>query len=72
MQAMASAYLVAPRVVDDYCHACGTCLARQACRPRAILIEEPGETPFIDASRCYGCRACVTACPFGAVVASVA
>jgi MinD superfamily P-loop ATPase len=69
MQTMASAYLVAPHIIQVQCHACGKCLARQACRPRAILNEEPGETPFIDASRCYGCRACVAACPFNAVTA---
>ncbi|HFD40593.1 MAG TPA: hypothetical protein ENJ31_12190, partial [Anaerolineae bacterium] len=26
------------------------------------------EPPFIDASRCYGCHACIPACPFGAIV----
>ncbi len=66
---MTSAYMAAPQVVEERCHACGKCLARQACRPRAILIEEPGEVPFIDASRCYGCRACVQACPFKAIAA---
>ncbi len=70
MQMMASAYNIAPRVVEDRCRACGKCPARQACRPRAILFDEPGEPPFIDASRCYGCRACVRACPFEAIAAS--
>ncbi len=69
MQTLTSAYLIAPRVVEEHCHACARCLARQVCRPRAIMIEEPGEIPFIDASRCYGCRVCIQACPFGAVAA---
>jgi len=68
MQTLTSAFVVAPRIVDELCHACGKCLARQVCRPRAILIEEPGEAPFIDASRCYGCRVCVQACPFDAII----
>jgi len=69
MQTLASAYLVAPHIVQERCRACNKCLARQVCRPRAILIKDPEDSPFIDASRCYGCRACVTACPFDAVAA---
>ena len=69
MQTLTSAYVVVPNIVDERCHICGKCLARQVCRPRAILIEEPGEAPFIDASRCYGCRVCVQACPFDAIIA---
>jgi MinD superfamily P-loop ATPase len=69
MQTMMSSYMVVPHIVEERCHACGKCLARQVCRPRAVVVEDPGETPFIDASRCYGCRACVQACPFKAVVA---
>ncbi len=70
MQMMTSAYTSAPRIVEERCRVCGKCLARQACRPRAILHEDPGEPPFIDASRCYGCRVCVRACPFEAIVAA--
>ena len=69
MQTMASAYLIVPHIVEERCRACNKCLARQACRPRAIMKEEPEDSPFIDASRCYGCRVCVTACPFEAVAA---
>ena len=72
VQVMASAYRAAPRIVQERCQTCGTCLARQVCRPRAIFIEEPGETPFVDASRCYGCRVCVAACPFDAVSVTAA
>ena len=57
-----------PQVVDDLCQACRKCLARNVCRTKAILQLDPGEPPFIDASLCYGCRACIPACPNGAIV----
>jgi MinD superfamily P-loop ATPase len=57
-----------PHVVDDLCLACRKCLARTVCRSKAILQIDPGEPPFIDPSRCYGCRACIPACPQGAIV----
>ena len=57
-----------PHVVDDLCHACRKCVARKVCRTKAILQLDPEEPPFIDASRCYGCHACIPACPFGAIV----
>lgn len=57
-----------PYIVDDLCKACGKCLARASCRSKAILQLDPGEPPFIDASRCYGCRTCIPACPHGAIV----
>jgi len=56
-----------PRVSDQLCRACRKCLARDACRSKAILQIDPGEPPFIDASLCYGCRACIPACPHGAI-----
>ena len=57
-----------PRVVDDRCQACRKCLARTVCRTKAILQIDRGEPPFIDPSRCYGCRACIPVCPAGAIV----
>ncbi len=57
-----------PHVADDLCQACRKCLARKACRSKAILQIDPGEPPFIDANLCYGCLACLPACPFGAIV----
>ena len=57
-----------PYVVDDLCQACRKCVAREVCRSKAILQIDPGEPPFIDPSRCYGCRVCIPACPNGAIV----
>jgi MinD superfamily P-loop ATPase len=57
-----------PQVVDALCRVCGKCLARQVCRSKAILQIDRDEPPFIDPNRCYGCRACIPACPNGAIV----
>jgi len=57
-----------PHIVDEHCRACRKCVAREVCRTKAILQLDPGEPPFIDPSRCYGCRACIPACPNGAIV----
>ncbi len=57
------------RVDEALCRACRRCLARQACKVRAIVQIDPGEPPFVDGARCYGCRVCMPACPFGAIAA---
>lgn len=57
-----------PRVDEDQCQTCRTCAARTACRVKAILAIDPGEPPFIDGSKCYGCMVCVPACPYEAIV----
>ncbi|MGC9332754.1 MAG: 4Fe-4S binding protein [Anaerolineae bacterium] len=57
-----------PMVVDEFCRACPKCVAREVCRSKAILQIDPGEPPFIDPNRCYGCRACIPACPHDAIV----
>jgi MinD superfamily P-loop ATPase len=56
-----------PRVLDERCRACRKCLAREVCRSKAILQIDRGEPPFIDPNRCYGCRACIPACPHDAI-----
>jgi MinD superfamily P-loop ATPase len=58
-----------PQVDEERCQACRKCGARDACRVKAILFLDPGESPFIDGSLCYGCLACVPACPLEAIVA---
>jgi MinD superfamily P-loop ATPase len=57
-----------PRVVDERCNVCRKCLARSVCRTKAILQIDAGEPPFIDGNRCFGCLACLPACPQDAIV----
>lgn len=57
-----------PHVDEALCHACRKCAARAVCRSKAIVQIDAGEPPVIDPSKCYGCAACLTACPFGAIV----
>jgi len=55
------------RIESEHCHACGRCLASESCKVRAILRIDPEEIPFLDVNRCYDCRLCLKACPFGAI-----
>lgn len=57
-----------PRVDAVKCRVCSSCNANAVCRTKAMLIVDPGEPPYVDGSRCQGCRLCVPACPFSAVV----
>jgi len=43
-------------------------VARKVCRSKALVALDPGEPPFVDGNRCYGCLACVPACPYDAIV----
>jgi len=58
---------LAPVLDTGRCHACRRCLAREVCKPKAIVRIDRDEPPFVDPSRCLGCRACVVACPFEAL-----
>ncbi|MBN1890979.1 MAG: 4Fe-4S binding protein [Thermoflexales bacterium] len=64
METLSPATIALPVIDYDVCQACPKCAARKACRIRAIVSPEAGEAPFIDSARCYGCRACMPACPF--------
>ena len=57
-----------PQIDEKRCRACRKCVARKACRVKAIVAIDPGEPPFINGSLCYGCLACVPACPYGAIL----
>lgn len=50
------------------CRACAKCLARRVCRSKALVQVDPGEPPFVDPNRCYGCLLCVVECPFDAII----
>ena len=58
-----------PHIEESKCRVCKRCVAREACRTKAILTLDPEETPFIDGSRCHGCMVCIPVCPFKAVIA---
>lgn len=52
---------------DQQCQSCRRCLAAESCKVRAILRIDRDEAPYLDGERCYDCRVCIKACPFGAV-----
>ncbi|MEW6404313.1 MAG: 4Fe-4S dicluster domain-containing protein [Chloroflexota bacterium] len=55
------------RIESKRCRACRHCLAAEVCKVRAIVRLDSGELPYLDVSRCYDCRLCIPACPFGAI-----
>jgi Fe-S-cluster-containing hydrogenase component 2 len=59
---------VVPRVLDELCRSCRRCVARGACKTKALVQIDPGEAPMVNGATCYGCHKCVPACPFGAIV----
>lgn len=54
-------------IESERCRACRRCLAAQVCKVRAIVRLDSGELSYLDVSRCYDCRLCILACPFGAI-----
>lgn len=54
---------------EESCQACRKCVARKVCKGKAIVQVDPEEVPWIDISRCFDCRLCIPACPFGAITA---
>ena len=55
------------RLDGEQCRACRRCLAAKVCKVQAIVRLDLDEPPVLDVHRCYDCRLCVSACPFGAI-----
>ncbi|MFH1293797.1 MAG: 4Fe-4S dicluster domain-containing protein [Pseudomonadota bacterium] len=55
-----------PDFVPIYCHHCAKAPCKEACPTEAIFKNEQGIV-LINTEACIGCRACVEACPFGAM-----
>lgn len=55
-----------PDFVPVYCHHCAKAPCREACPVEAIFRNAEGFV-LIDNALCIGCKACVEACPFGAM-----
>ena len=55
-----------PDFIPIYCHHCANAPCREACPVEAIARNAEGVV-LIDNELCIGCKACVEACPFGAM-----
>ena len=49
------------------CFSCPKAPCIDACPQQAISRTEPGRPLVVDPDRCDGCRACLPACPYGAM-----
>lgn len=58
---------IIPYIQEEKCLACWPCQARNACKSKALIQIDRGDPPFIDASRCFGCHACMGVCPADAI-----
>jgi Fe-S-cluster-containing hydrogenase component 2 len=60
--------MLRPYIDPEICQVCPACFAIRSCNVRAILRIDLDEPPVVDASRCFGCRDCLRACPHGAIL----
>jgi len=56
----------APDFIPIYCHHCADAPCKGSCPVEAISRNERGIV-LIDKALCIGCKACLEACPFGAM-----
>ena len=56
----------APVFIPIYCHHCAKPPCRDACPEEALSKNEMGIVR-VDEELCIGCKACIEACPFGAM-----
>jgi NAD-dependent dihydropyrimidine dehydrogenase PreA subunit len=58
-----------PCVDAERCQACRECMPLELCPERAFeRLPDSNRPVAVHLDGCYGCRACVTACPFEAVL----
>jgi Fe-S-cluster-containing hydrogenase component 2 len=60
--------MLRPEVNWGICQSCYPCIAREACKTRAIIKIDRDEPAFIELGRCNSCGACVLACACGAII----
>jgi Fe-S-cluster-containing hydrogenase component 2 len=58
---------VSLHINPNLCQLCPRCAAVKACRTKAIVQIDPGEIPYLEASRCRDCWLCIPACTNGAI-----
>lgn len=56
-----------PIIDSEACRACRACLARGACKLKALVQFEANELPYVNQELCRGCLDCMQECPFGAI-----
>ena len=56
------------RFVPHICHQCSLPACLSSCPEGAVGVSKKNGVVNIDPEKCTGCRTCVEACPFGAIV----
>ena len=54
--------------VPMQCQQCGIAACMNICPVNAIYMDETTGAKIIDGNKCIGCRMCMIACPFGAMI----
>jgi Fe-S-cluster-containing hydrogenase component 2 len=59
---------IVARVDPKQCRGCLDCAPLATCTANAFRREDPDGVPTTDENLCFGCYACVAACPHGAII----
>ena len=54
--------------VPMQCQQCGNAACMNICPVNAIYMDEATGAKILDGNKCIGCRMCMIACPFGAMI----